>query len=104
MGRIESTSQKRTFMKTLAQQLGSRTTMDHKAIPLQVQSKLSEIIEFFISREEAKMSTEAKRAKYDNELIKRENDVIVADMKATVLKPTIVDQNAIYRSSTIAPN
>ena len=76
--------------------------MDHKAIPLQVQSKLSEIIEAFISREEAKMGCEAKRAKYDNELIKRESEVM--DIKSTVLKPTIVDQNAIYRSSTIAPN
>ena len=103
MERIENTSQKRIFLKTLAQRLGSRTTMDHKAIPLQVQSKLSEIIEAFISREEAKMSCEAKRAKYDNELIKRESDGDI--LKSTVLKPTIVDQNAIYRSSTqIAPN
>ena len=65
----------RPFMQSLIGRLNARDTMDQKAIPIKIQSKLSEIIEQFISERLSQTGScpEAKRAKHDEVTMKMEN-------------------------------
>ena len=81
-------------MQSLISRLNARDTMDQKSIPIKVQSKLSEIIEQFISERLSNTVScpVAKRAKHDEQLATMKQTELKIEKKLNTL------ENGLYRS------